>query len=203
MEITQEKLEQLLCAPLGSCFEGEGGDAAFALHLEIAKSKIVKLLGYDIFALAANSPTTFTIPYDSETQYFHLPPFSSLISVSIVTCEGEQQVDLGCEWKPVTRDLVYTAECHNALEHCENACGCKPRDCSCDDCQQLVIEAEWCLPPEICLLIAQMLQKKCDDNVKKKSIDGFSVEYFDKTNPLDEFTNTLECYSLIEDLDVL
>jgi len=192
MDITKELLEQVLCSPLGACYEDE---QAFQLHLKIAKQKITKILGYDIFQLQSVNPNTFTVQYDVDNRYIDLPPYSQLSSVTVKSCTENDLQDLDCDWKPVTRDLVYTAECFNAVERCIG-CDCLPVDCLCEVCRTLEISATWCLPEEILLLLAQVLQAKCGDNVRKKSIEGFSVEYWKDEDPLNNAYETLHCYSM-------
>lgn len=200
MEITKQQLETINCGTLGKCYETEG---AFEQHLKIAKAKINKALGYDIFALSLASQTTFIFQYDEDKEYYNTPPFTDFAGLRIDTCDSSEEQDISCEWKPVTRDLDYSASCHNALQHCESDCGCKNTTCDCNTCKQLVLTAQFCLPDEFLELLAKIMVQRCDKKrVKSKKIDAFSVTYFDEKEPFEEHADLIACYTLRGELDV-
>lgn len=121
-------------------------------------------------------------PYNSLDRYFHVDPFKEVYKVKLVYVEGNGEFVTIKEFKNAKpqygRDGI-----GNYIEKCLE-CVC---DCSCDDCVQLAVDADWldCLPDDLMYLWADMIdyQLDCTKDLKSQSVEGHSWAKADTRSP--------------------
>lgn len=190
IDITEENIEKLLCTQLPECALGD-----FTFYFDIVKAQLTSMLGYDIFALQENGGS-IQLEYDPQSKILRLPPFSSINSIQQITCEGSDDINSPCSFIPVTAHMVYTAECYERLQHCPDGCGCTLVYCGCKDCLRIEISAEWCIPTDFLLAIAELMRGQCGKNVRSKSIEGMSVTYFENESVESKLSSFISRYSI-------
>lgn len=200
---TIEEIEAAICRSLTPCVTEN-----FDLHLSIALERLKDELCYDPFEVYETCEETVVkeFVYEPLDPFILVPPYKDLCNIEIITCNKVEAKEIGCEFRAVTRDHDYNADCFNAIEHCPGPCGCKLTHCGCGECIKIAVTATWgCPSPEMLILLAACMEYEagCDDNVKSKNITDFgSVTYFEKKDPLEKYAKTLKRYSLCRCFDV-
>lgn len=129
--------------------------------------------------------------YREDDKYFHIDPFSKLHKVKLVYIkQGDAPNGVTIktyDWDDI-RVQVGKDGISKYIEHCEN-CLCK---CSCDNCVQLAVDADWLwtnydsLPDDMKYLWADMITFYSDDkksDIRSESIDTHSYTRFDNNAP--------------------
>lgn len=129
--------------------------------------------------------------YNELDKYFHIDPFSKLNAVKLVFVkegDGNNGVTLKTfDWDDI-RVQVGRDGVGKYIEHCLD-CLC---ECSCSDCVQLAVDADWLwpegedLPTDLQYLWADMITWYSDPKnkgIKSESIDTHSYTRFDNKPP--------------------
>lgn len=120
--------------------------------------------------------------YNNLDRYFHVDPFKQVYKVKLVYVQNDGEF--------VTIKTFNNAKAQygrdgigNYIEKCLE-CLC---DCSCEDCVQLAVDADWldCYPDDIMYLWCDMIdyQLDCSKGLKSESIEGHSWTKADTRAP--------------------
>lgn len=197
-DITQTELEEILCRPLNSC-----ESAAFELYLENAKETLESVL----CGTLENTDCEIRY-YDFENDKFiQTDVFTELCSLSIEDCDTDEVIPLDCQVRQLTNGK-YNGKFYNNIEICEKeSCGCPINTCVCkSSCKRWKVEAKWGYGEDkflknllLLMLKEEALGSDCNENVKSKSIEGYSVTYktdAEKIRVLDRYSRQLQKYNV-------
>lgn len=156
------------------------------LYNELGKSRLdCSCLNVDTSNLlpADDEEGTYKLfSYNNLDRYFHVDPFKRVYKVKLVYVQGDGEF--------VTIKTFDNAKAQygrdgigNYIEKCLE-CMCT---CSCEDCVQLAVDADWldCYPDDILYLWCDMIdyQLDCSKGLKSESIEGHSWTKADTRAP--------------------
>ncbi len=132
--------------------------------------------------------------YNANDKYWFIDPFINIYKIKLVVIrpiDGNNGITIKT-FKPsdVTIRLGYKG-ISKYIENCiSELCGC-----SCSDCMQLAVDAEWlndsCIPEDLLYVWSDMVSYSvdCKNNIKSESIEGHSYTKFDNTDPSESAVN--------------
>jgi hypothetical protein len=197
-DISQSEIEALLCRTLTSCEA-----AAFDLYLENSKEILESVL----CGTLENTDCEVRYYDFEQDDFIQTDVFTELCSLSIEDCELDEAILLDCQVRAQLNDQ-YNSKFYNNIDICEkNSCGCPKDICVCNStCKRWKVEAKWGYGEDkflrnllVLLIKEEVLNSDCNENVKSKSIEGYSVTFksdTEKVKILDKYAKQLDKYNV-------